>query len=86
MQNPLRLLGIAAASGSLILTGCGSSSEDGGGGSSSGSSDIAAVIKGLDNPFFQAMESGIKDQAKEDSVKVTVQAAQAITDTTGQSD
>ena len=27
MKNPLCLLGIAAASGSLILTGCGSSSE-----------------------------------------------------------
>ena len=85
MKTPLRLLGIVAAGGSLILTGCGSSSDDGGG-SSSGSSDIAAVIKGLDNPFFQAMESGINAQAKEDSVKVTVQAAQAITDTTGQSD
>ena len=44
------------------------------------------MIKGLDNPFFQAMESGINAQAEEDSVKVTVQAAQAITDTTGQAD
>ena len=26
---------------------------------------VAAVIKGLDNPFFQTMESGIKDQASD---------------------
>jgi D-allose transport system substrate-binding protein len=85
MQKPLYLLGVAAACGSLILTGCGSSSDASGGGGS-GSTDIAAVIKGLDNPFFQAIESGINAQAKEDSAKVTVQAAQAITDTTGQAD
>ena len=85
MRNPLHLLGITAACGALVLTGCGSSS-DASEGSGSGSSDIAAVIKGLDNPFFQAMESGINAQAEEDSVEVTVQAAQAITDTTGQAD
>ncbi|MFE3449522.1 substrate-binding domain-containing protein [Nonomuraea sp. NPDC059194] len=47
---------------------------------------IAAVIKGLDNPFFQAMKQGIDDQARAGGVTVTVQAANSITDTTGQAD
>jgi ABC-type sugar transport system substrate-binding protein len=85
MRHSFRLLGIVAVGGTLVLTGCGSS-DGGGGGTASGSTDTAAVIKGLDNPFFQAMEQGINDQAKSDSTKVTVQAAQTITDTTGQAD
>lgn len=59
------------------------------GGSGSGSADgvkIAAIIKGLDNPFFQAMEQGIKEQATTQGTPVTVQAAAAVTDTTGQAD
>jgi ABC-type sugar transport system substrate-binding protein len=47
---------------------------------------IAAVIKGLDNPFFQAMQLGIEEQATAQSTPVTVQAATSITDTTGQAD
>ncbi|TCP56461.1 ribose transport system substrate-binding protein [Tamaricihabitans halophyticus] len=47
------------------------------------SSEVAAVIKGLDNPFFQAMADGIEDTARGE---VTVQAAQSTADTTGQAD
>jgi ABC-type sugar transport system substrate-binding protein len=47
---------------------------------------VAAVIKGLDNPFFQAMQQGIQNQAKAEGINVTVQAATSITDTTGQAD
>lgn len=47
---------------------------------------IAAVIKGLDNTFFQTMQAGITEQASASGVKVEVQAAQSITDTTGQTD
>ncbi|CAN5220020.1 substrate-binding domain-containing protein [soil metagenome] len=65
----------------VALTGCSSGS-----GSSTGSDKVAAVIKGLDNPFFQAMEDGIKDTAKSDDVSATVQAAADIGDTTGQAD
>ncbi len=86
MRHSLRVLGTLAVGGSLVLTGCGSSDDAGTASSDTGSAKIAAVIKGLDNPFFQAMESGINEAAKTDSVEVTVQAAQAITDTTGQSD
>ncbi|TPW74762.1 sugar ABC transporter substrate-binding protein [Schumannella soli] len=66
----------------LALAGC----STGGGASDSGSTKVAAVIKGLDNPFFQAMEDGIDDTAKADKVSATVQAAADITDTTGQAD
>jgi len=85
MRYSIRLAGLALAGSSLILTGCGSSDE-GSSDNGSGSGNVAAVIKGLDNPFFQAMEQGINEQAKADSIKVTVQAAQSITDTTGQAD
>ena len=45
-------LAVLAVCGSLSLavTACG---DDGGTSGSSGSGDVAAVIKGLDNPFFQ---------------------------------
>ncbi len=84
-----RSLTALALGSALALSACGSSSDDGGSSASSGSggdTKVAAVIKGLDNPFFQAMEKGIDDQAKSDGVEATVQAAQSITDTTGQSD
>lgn len=78
------LLALAAVS-TLTLTACG---DDGGGGSGAGGDqgDIAAVIKGLDNPFFQGMEDGINAGAKDGGVNVDVQAAADITDTTGQLD
>lgn len=44
------------------------------------------MIKGLDNPFFQAMEDGINAAAAESGSQVTVQAATSITDTTGQAE
>ena len=85
MHTSVRLIGLTLAGG-LALTACGSSDGGGSSGGGSGSDNVAAVIKGLDNPFFQAMEQGINAQAKTDSIKATVQAAQSITDTTGQAD
>ncbi|WP_411721093.1 substrate-binding domain-containing protein [Mycetocola sp.] len=68
---------------SLALTSCASGATGGGStGDGAGSTKIAAVIKGLDNPFFQAMEDGIKDASGD----VTIQAAADIGDTTGQAD
>lgn len=66
----------------LALTGCSGDSTDSG----SGDGRVAAVVKGLDNQFFQSMESGINEQAATDGTSVTVQAANSITDTTGQAD
>ncbi|HET7398960.1 MAG TPA: substrate-binding domain-containing protein [Intrasporangium sp.] len=72
------------------LSACGSSPAAGGGStgaaSAAGTGTIAAVIKGLDNPFFQTMEAGIKEAASSSKTAVTVQAATAITDTSGQAD
>ncbi|GAA5115675.1 substrate-binding domain-containing protein [Pseudonocardia adelaidensis] len=71
-----------AAGAAVALTACGS----GGDGGSAAPATVAAVIKGLDNPFFQAMEKGITDESAVAGVRSTVQAATSITDTTGQAD
>ena len=47
---------------------------------------VAAIIKGLDNPFFQYMRQGIDAEAKSLKVAVTVQAATGMGDATGQAD
>jgi ABC-type sugar transport system substrate-binding protein len=81
--------GVAAtvtAAALVLLAGCNSGSSDTGSGTTGGTVKVAAVIKGLDNPFFQSMQQGIEEQAKTSGVSVTVQAANAITDTTGQAD
>ncbi|MGF3057565.1 substrate-binding domain-containing protein [Microbacterium sp. YY-01] len=82
---------VAASALALVLTGCSNSagsakSTDSGEGEVASIGKIAAVIKGLDNPFFQHMESGIIDSAEALGVDVEIQAAQDITDTTGQAD
>src|SRR5262245_6265131 len=84
-------LGAALVAGSLALSACGSGDAAGGGSATSAggagtAGKIAAVIKGLDNPFFQTMKQGMDDQAATAQVPVTVQAATSITDTTGQAD
>ncbi|MCW2501532.1 MAG: D-allose transporter subunit [Frankiales bacterium] len=89
MMKPTRPMTYAAtlAGAALLLTACGGSSKPAASSSSgSGAVKVAAVIKGLDNPFFQAMQNGINSQAKTDGLAVTVQAATSITDTTGQAD
>jgi len=85
--RPLLALGVGGLA--AVLAACsGSSGSAGQAGSSasaaSTSGSVAAVIKGLDNPFFQTMESGLKDDAG--STALTVQAASSITDTSGQAD
>jgi ABC-type sugar transport system substrate-binding protein len=74
-------LGLAACN-----RGTGADTGGGAGGGESSGGNVAAVIKGLDNPFFQAMQQGIEDQSKAQGTPVTVQAATSITDTTGQAD
>ncbi len=66
----------------MAVAACGGSQSS----SSASGGQVAAIIKGLDNPFFQAMQQGIQDQAKAQGTNVTVQAATSITDTTGQAD
>jgi ABC-type sugar transport system substrate-binding protein len=88
MQLRSRPLAGGIAGLSLVaLAACGEDPQatDGGDGDSGGSS-FAAVIKGLDNPFFQQMQQGIDAQAEADDVSVEVQSAASITDTAGQAD
>lgn len=90
--TPIWVGGFAIAS--LFLAGCSSSGGDSADASASpaesaaagDAANIAAVIKGLDNPFFQAMEEGINSAAQESGATVEVQAATSITDTTGQAE
>ena len=73
---------LAMTLGAFALAAC----DSGGSGTADGDAKVAAIIKGLDNPFFQTMKQGIDEQAKTAGVDTTVQAANAITDTTGQAD
>ncbi len=88
MNTMFRKVSIALAILALVtmITACGGSSGSGSSSSSSTSSNVAAIIKGLDNPFFQAMQMGVQDESKTLGTNVTVQAATSITDTTGQAD
>jgi ABC-type sugar transport system substrate-binding protein len=83
------LIGSIAVAG-LFLAGCSSDTEstDATASPTDAATDanIAAIIKGLDNPFFQAMENGINAQAQESGAQVEIQAATSITDTTGQAE
>lgn len=91
MARRFSFIGGAAAL-SMALAACG-----GGGGTAAdgaetaadgdgGQTAVGAVIKGLDNPFFQYMEQGITEQAEEAGVEAEVQAAANIGDTTGQAE
>ena len=84
-RRRLVLLAAPVAVIALALAGC-SSGASTSPTSGEGTAKVAAVIKGLDNPFFQAMEDGINDTAEAGDVDVTVQAAADIGDTTGQAD
>ena len=83
---PTSAAGSAPSSATDGSTEAGASTPASSGGSTAGPIKIAAVIKGLDNPFFQTMEDGINAAASTSGSTVSVQAAQAITDTTGQAD
>ena len=80
MRLPI-VVGIGAT---LALSACSSSGSTSS--AASGSDKVAVVIKGLDNPFFQTMENGVKAGAASTGVTAEVQAATSITDTTGQAD
>ncbi|MDQ0736283.1 ABC-type sugar transport system substrate-binding protein [Arthrobacter agilis] len=79
LRNTLTVI-TATTAGALLLAGCSTTATTPA--AEGGEAKVAAVIKGLDNPFFQSMEDGIK--AADSSI--TVQAAQDITDTSGQAD
>jgi ABC-type sugar transport system substrate-binding protein len=70
---------------SLTVAACGG--DDSGGGSAAsgdGGKSVGVMIKGLDNPFFAAMNDGVKAAAADTGADVQVQAAASLTDTSGQ--
>src|SRR5205823_3627492 len=73
LRRVLVTLGLA-----VVLTACGGHS------SLSRNDTVAAVIKGLDNPFFATMRDGLVSTAKQHKVRITVQAAAGLQDTAGQ--
>jgi ABC-type sugar transport system substrate-binding protein len=90
-----RSTGIALAAGvalSLSVAACGGSDSSGGGSSNSSASSasssagqsVGVMIKGLDNPFFAAMNDGVKAAGKSTQSKVQIQAAASLDDTSGQ--
>jgi ABC-type sugar transport system substrate-binding protein len=89
-----RSTGIALVAGvalSLTVAACGgsdnssgSSSNGGSSASSTGGKSVGVMIKGLDNPFFAAMNDGVKAAGKSTGSNVRVQAAASLDDTSGQ--
>jgi ABC-type sugar transport system substrate-binding protein len=61
--------------------GCGGGSS---GGNRAHKAEVAAVIKGLDNPFFQTMQEGLRATALRYRTPLRVSAAAGLQDTTGQ--
>jgi ABC-type sugar transport system substrate-binding protein len=57
LAGPVAAVAVVGAL-AVALTGCSGGSTSGTG----GSGGVAAVVKGLDNPFFQSMQSGIESQ------------------------
>lgn len=92
---PARALALIGAGVlATALTACGGSDGSSSGatttagssGAAAGGANVAAVVKGLDNPFFQTMQAGIEAGASAGGSEVTIQAATSITDTAGQAD
>jgi ribose transport system substrate-binding protein len=63
-----------------LVVGCGGSA----GISHQGETSVGVVIKGLDNPFFDAMRQGVLAAARERMADVHVSAAIGLEDTAGQ--
>jgi ABC-type sugar transport system substrate-binding protein len=86
--NPVRLLLVPIAA-ALIAAGCGGESGSGtnggdAGGRPSAGVRVGVVIKGLDNPFFAAMQQGVLAAAHDHGTDVRVSAASGLNDTAGQ--
>ena len=73
-----RLLAVALVG--LFAAGCG---DDSGGGSGGGAR-VGVVIKGLDNPFFAAMEQGVRAGAHDRKADLRLRSATGLEDTSGQ--
>ncbi|WP_319457690.1 MULTISPECIES: substrate-binding domain-containing protein [unclassified Mycobacterium] len=80
----LTMLALVSAAG-LVACSSGTSGETGSAsGGQEGGLRVAFVTKPLDNTYFGAMVSGAEDAAKKLGVTLNVQAAQNVSDDTGQ--
>jgi len=84
-RKPYRAIAlVVGASLSLTVAACGGDSDESGGAAAGGSKTIGVMIKGLDNPFFAAMNDGVEAAAADTGAEVQIQAAASLTDTSGQ--
>ena len=79
----------AVMAASMTIAACGGEDEADtqatpAGGEGGGRTQVGVIIKGLDNPFFAAMNDGVKAAAKEQDVDVQIQAAASLEDMAGQ--
>jgi ABC-type sugar transport system substrate-binding protein len=78
-RDPLhRILVVAVLA--LAAVGCGGDSDA----PDSENARVGVVIKGLDNPFFAAMEQGVRAAGRDRKAEVRLQAATGLEDTAGQ--
>jgi ABC-type sugar transport system substrate-binding protein len=77
---PPRAFGAVLLAGLMLAAGCGGT----GGSGERGDVSIAAVIKGLDNPFFVTMREGLEATARAREVRLRVRTAGDLYDTAGQ--
>ena len=69
------------ASVTLVMAGCGGGNHDP---ASPTEAEVAALIKGVDNPFFATMRDGIEATARRHGVRLSVEVAAGLQDTNGQ--
>jgi ABC-type sugar transport system substrate-binding protein len=78
------MIGRAAVSGLLVVCAVSCGTSGGGSVPTTRSATIAAVIKGLDNPFFATMRDGLVATAGQHNAQLRVDAAADLQDTVGQ--
>jgi ABC-type sugar transport system substrate-binding protein len=79
--DPLRCVVVALVLAVGAVAGCG---DDGSGANVEAGERLGVVTKGLDNPFFAAMQAGVLAAADERKADVRLSAATGLDDTAGQ--
>lgn len=83
-RRVVRLLAVAVLGATAAAAACGCGGSDPGTARGAQGSEVAAVIKGLENPFFQTMDAGLRAAARRHRLGVRVAAAAGLQDTAGQ--
>jgi ABC-type sugar transport system substrate-binding protein len=78
MKRFLALVGLVVT----LATGCSERDEPPSQGG--GRARLAAVIKGLENPFFETMRAGLAATARRENARLRLEAAAGLEDTAGQ--